>query len=353
MTLPPSRLRSARRATRSGGFTLIEMIIAMSIVAIILAATSVTLQRQAENVGDMQEMTYSERTVQTLFSKIEDRLDFAQGQNPVTTLIAGLSSGGTASAAVAETMGFPYEGTLVIEPGSANAERIRYESLVPGASELRQLTRGERGTASSSHPSGATVLWEGVAFPIADQVAPPPGTFDGQTDDLRGPLFYSGDGVGFSYRRPVDPANTGTYIDGDTIRWGATVEGGDSVDGCAAITYRAVAQITEATRGWDLNNDGDLADTFDIGRFSDLGWDAVDPLRGASSLDLVSPIFLQEVDNYGGDLDGDGFDDPIFLWTPGSGRLRIRVFALLGDVGGRDVVRRFETVLYLRNGSAN
>ena len=52
-------------------------------------------------------------------------------------------------------------------------------------------------------------------------------------------------------------------------------------------------------------------------------------------------------------MDGDGLQDPMFLWTPESGRLRVRLFALVGDVGGRDVIRRFETVLYLRNGSAD
>ena len=42
----------------------------------------------------------------------------------------------------------------------------------------------------------------------------------------------------------------------------------------------------------------------------------------------------------------------MFLWTPASGRLRIRMFALLGDVNDREIVKRFETVLYLRNGAA-
>lgn len=343
--------RSARSTIRRG-FTLVELLIALTIVTIILAATSVTLQREAENVSNMQQLTNSERAVQTVLSKIEDRLDFGQGIDPVTSVVGGISSVDTGSLALAETLGFPFEGTLLVDPGGIGEERIEYADLVPGASEVRNLTRGVKGTSAAAHAGGTLALWEGAAFPIEDQVGPGADEFDGRTDDLRGPLFYRGDGIGFAYRRPVDPAGTGSYMDGGGIRWGATITGTDSEDACAAIAFRPVARISEAVRGWDLNNDGDLVDTFDLGRICDLGWDAVDPTRGTSSLDLVSAIFLQEVDNYGGDLDGDGFDDPMFLWTAASGRLRIRLFALLGDVGGRDVVRRFETVLYLRNGAA-
>ncbi len=344
---------ATRRSAAQSGFTLIEMMVALTIVSIILVATAASLQREAESVGELQRLSYSERLIQDLFSKIEQRLDFGQGINPTTTLAAGMSSGGTAGLVVQDPLGFPHEGTIVIEPGSLSEERVAYTELAPGISELATLTRGARGTNATAHPSNSVVLWEGVSFPIENQVAPAVGTFDGQTNDLRGPTFFRGDGVGFTYRRPVDPAGTGTFIDGSDIRWGATVGGADSTDGCACLVFSPIGVVTEAERNFDINNDGDLDDAFDLGGISDLAWNTVDPALGTSSLELVSPILLQEQNNYGGDLDGDGFDDPMFLWTPDSGRLRIRLFALLGDVNSREVVKRFETVLYLRNGASN
>lgn len=346
------RMRQGRQP-RPSGFTLVEMMIALTIVSIILLATAASLQREAESVGELQRLSYSERLIQDLFTKIEQRLDFSQGVNPTTTLASDLSGGGTAGFVIQETLGFPFEGTAIIEPGTAAEERVTYSSLAPGVSELAQLVRGVRGTAPTGHPANSVVLWEGVSFPIEDQVAPAAGTFDGQTDDLRGPVFYRGDGVGFTYRRPVDPAATGTFIDAGGIRWGATVGGADTTDGCACLVFSPIGVVTEAERNFDINNDGDMDDTFDLGGISDLAWNIINPALGTSSLELVSPILLQEQDNYGGDLNGDGFDDPMFLWTPDSGRLRIRLFALLGDVNGREIVKRFETVLYLRNGAAN
>jgi prepilin-type N-terminal cleavage/methylation domain-containing protein len=334
------------------GFTLVEMMISLTIVSIILLATAASLQREAESISQLQKLSYSERMIQDLFTKIEQRVDFGQGINPTTTLAAGLSSGETTGLVVQEPLGFPYEGTIVIEPGTASEERVTYTSLAPNVSELAQLTRGVRGTGPTGHAANSLVLWEGISFPIEDQVAPAAGTFDGQTDDLRGQIFYRGDGVGFAYRRPVDPAGTGTFIDAGDIRWGATVGGADTSDGCACLVFSPIGVVTEAERNFDINNDGDLLDTFDLGGITDLAWNSVDPDLGTSSLELVSPILLQEQDNYGADLNGDGFNDPMFLWTPASGRLRIRMFALLGDVNDREIVKRFETVLYLRNGAA-
>ncbi len=335
------------------GFTLIEVTIALAVVSVILLATSAALQKEAENVSDMQRMSYSERLIQDLFTKIEQRLDFSQGLNSETTLTTGLSTAGTSSVVLADSLGFPFEGFATIEPGTGTEEVIEFKAIDPGNEALETLVRGQRGTPAVSHPSGSPIIWEGYSYPIEDQTTPTAGSFDGQTNDLRGPLFFRGDGVGFCYRKPIDPAGTGSFIGPTGIRWGATVGGTDTEDGCSALVFRPVAQITEAGRNFDINRDGDMDDAFDVGRISDLGWNTVDPSLGTSRVDLVSPIILQEIDNYGGDMDGDGFDDPMFLWSPDSGRLRIRLFALLGDVRGREVVRRFETVIYLRNGAAD
>jgi hypothetical protein len=58
---------------------------------------------------------------------------------------------------------------------------------------------------------------------------------------------------------------------------------------------------------------------------------------------------LQERCNRGGDLDGDGFDDPLFLWDPMARRLHVRIFVLGNGVEEMPLVRRVESVIYLRN----
>jgi len=60
---------------------------------------------------------------------------------------------------------------------------------------------------------------------------------------------------------------------------------------------------------------------------------------------------LQERCNWGSDLDGDGFDDPLFMWEPETGCLHVRLFLAAGTVNGRQSVREIESILYLRNGA--
>ena len=236
----PGRLRKA-------GFTLIEVTIAMAIVSVILLATTAALQKEAENASDMQRLSYSERLIQDLFTKIEQRLDFSQGMNSETTLSSGLSTAGTSSVVLADSLGFPFQGFATIEPGTGTEEVIEFTAIDPDNEALESLKRGQRGTPAVSHPSGSQIIWEGYSYPIEDQTAPTAGTFDGQTNDLRGPLFFRGDGVGFCYRKPIDPAGTGSFIGPTGIRWGATVGGADTEDGCAALVFRPVAQITVPT----------------------------------------------------------------------------------------------------------
>jgi len=51
-------------------------------------------------------------------------------------------------------------------------------------------------------------------------------------------------------------------------------------------------------------------------------------------------------------MDDDGYQDPMFLWSADQGRLRLRFFVLAGTINGHEVVRRFETIIHLCNGSA-
>ena len=53
------------------------------------------------------------------------------------------------------------------------------------------------------------------------------------------------------------------------------------------------------------------------------------------------------------DLSGDGFDDPIFLWDASLGTLHVRLLLVVGNIETIPVVRRADTVLFLRNGAGS
>ncbi|MEZ6020169.1 MAG: hypothetical protein R3F17_08725 [Planctomycetota bacterium] len=101
----------------------------------------------------------------------------------------------------------------------------------------------------------------------------------------------------------------------------------------------------------DLNLDGDTADTFDVGQIMLLRWDAMANGAADTEVALCPPIVLQEVCNYGADLNNDGFEDPMFLWDPTDGSLRVQLFIVSGTHNGRAQLSRTATTIYLRNGA--
>ncbi|MEZ6015367.1 MAG: type II secretion system protein [Planctomycetota bacterium] len=337
---------------KRAGFTLIELSISMAIMAMIMVFMTVQLQQEARGLRQLQAVSNQERVVNDLLTKIEAHLDFAQGVIPSATLASSLPAGESFVVDLDDTDGFPDIGVLLIDAGTGAEERVRYADYDPVAGAMLQLERGAQGGAARAHAGGATVLWSGSAAVLDEQTAPAAGSFDGQSRELMDDLFYRGDGTGFSYRVPVDPAGGTNFLTATGVRWGSNIGGRPTEDGRACIYFEPVAQITEADRNFDFNGDGDLADTFDLGRIRQRAWDAADGDNASSDIPLCPPIVLQERNNWGGDLDNDGFEDPIFLWAPQSGRLRIRIFAIVGAVNRTEIVKRHETVIHLRNGAA-
>lgn len=334
------------------GFTLVELTISMAILSALMVFMTVHMQREARGMRQLQSLSQQERVVSDLMMKIEAQLDFAQGEVPTATLASSLPSGETFVVDVDSTGSFPDQGILLINAGNGAEERIRYTDTDPATGAILQLERGAQGGAARSHAGGAVVLWAGTAAVLEEQAAPLAGSFDGQSRELLADLFFRGDGTGFSYRVPVDPAGGTNFLTPTGVRWGAPIGGRPTEDGRACIYFEPVAVIREVDRNFDFNRDGDLLDTFDLGRIRQRAWDAVDGDNASSDVPLCPPMVLQERDAWGADLDNDGFEDPMFLWTPQSGRLRIRVFALVGTINGAEVVKRYETLLHLRNGAA-
>jgi hypothetical protein len=89
-------------------------------------------------------------------------------------------------------------------------------------------------------------------------------------------------------------------------------------------------------------------DVFEIGQLRRLIWDTSDPSR-VEELGLGPSNVIQERCNHGGDLDGDGFADPLFLWNAETNLLHVRLFLLGASRRDMPIVRKVESVLFLRN----
>ena len=332
------------------GMTLIELMIALVVLSLVMTGLLGSMQREASVLADMTNTTARERTAAEMLGRLESLLEYAAGATPRAFLVSDMAAGETLEITVDSNQGFPPFGFLLLEPGTAWEERVQYADLDPVTNKFTDLTPGARCTGESGHNTGLPVLWAGLGLALDDQVAPPADQWDGRLDTDTGPVFFRGDATAFSFRIPTDPGGKGEYFDDDGIKWGAAVGGADTLEGWAALRYDAVLELREDVEGRDLNRDGDVVDVFDLGRIELVTWNAF-AAGPPTRVRLCPPIVMQERCNEGGDLDGDGFDDPIFVWFPMEGRLEVRLFLALGHVNGRQVIRRTSSTIHLRNGA--
>jgi len=335
--------------------TLIEILFAAGIVMMIMLTSMQVMQRDAKLSQATIGITVAETRAQAMLYELERELADARGHTPVTQLTQSLASGSNATVSVIATTGFPPNGTLLIDRGTGSEEWIAYDSLDTALSTVQATARGLQCSDDTSHAAPATVLWGGVGEPLASQQNPPAGSWDGRTLVLGNPVFFRGDGTGFCYQVPIDltGSNPPNYLVGDDVQWGALVQGANgppypTTDGWHALVFDPVRVIQEATTGDDINLDGDTDDTFDVGQIRRLTWDATAP-NNLTDVGLGPRVVLQERCNWGGDLDGDGFDDPLFLWDQSRQELTIRLF-VIGDTNrNMPIVRRVESLTFLRN----
>ena len=334
------------RRSQAAGFTVLEMVFASSLVLVVMGVAFQAIHRETQALRVATALGDAEAGLQETLARLEGSLRFSRGYTPNAWSQSALGPADTILS-VDSTEAFPNDGWLVVNPGQANEERMQYTGLTPDA-ELRGLQRGMACTPGSAHGTGSQVLWAGSALPIADQVAPPPSQFDGQSAEPGGALFFRGPGCGFSYCAPVDPTGGTDYLVGTDVQWGAVVDGTPLVGGGAAVYFAPRDTAVEATLAIDLNQDGDQDDAFDVGQLRLRCWDAANPAAGSTDVALSSPMLIQEQCNWGGDLDGDGFEDPMFLWDEERRRLRVRLFALVSMDEGT-VLRQAQTTLFLKN----
>ncbi len=335
------------------GYSLLELSVSVSLFIIVLLSSLALIERDTR----LSQATISIHTVEILAQEmlfdIERELASAQGANPMAIVTSDLAAGATDALTVDSTLGFPASGTLLLDRGTPQEERITYASLAADQVRFLDLDRAQMCTDSNSHASGGELVWMGLAEPLELQDDPPADTYDGIALEARGPVFYRGDGTGFSYRVPVDPDQVpGTapdFMDGDELQWGATVGGAEVLAGWACIQFVPTGAYTEAQTGDDLNGDGDTDDVFEIGQLRKRTWNVADPTAPVFDLGLGPRAVIQERCNYGGDLDNDGFDDPIFLWDKERRQLHVRLMILGLTRSDMPVLRQVESVMFLRN----
>lgn len=345
----PSPFQAPLHSPRAGGL-LMETVVAVSLFAVVLLASMAMVESGRRFSSSSMQITAVEDLAQQMLFRMERELASATGSAPKVSLPGPLDAGEAAGVTVSSTQGFPPRGTLVLERGTQREERIAYTGLA-GGNRFTGLLRGQQCTNDVRHPGddGRDHLWGGLAEPLSNQEAPGAGDYDGIALEEGQPVFFRGDGTGFSYRVPVDPSGADNPLAGHDLFFGADVRGvGPTTHGWMALVFEPSGAYEEATTGDDVNKDGDAADVFELGQMRRLTWDTRAP-EALEELGLGPASVLQERCNRGGDLDGDGFADPLFLWSPEASLLHVRLF-LLG--AGRDdmpVVRKVEAVMFLRN----
>jgi len=337
------------KQTRRAGFTLVETAIAATLFGLVVMGIVMVSVRDDQMAKSTLTIGVAEVRAQQMLAALQDEFVHARGAAPRAVLTVNLASNDTTGLTVDSTLGFPNSGILLIDRGNGSVERLSYSGLDGTGSRFLGLARGLQCTTAGGHGQGADVLWGGLAEPILLQQNPSANLFDGRARGSTGPVFFRGDGTGFSYRVPVDPAGGDDYLVGGDVRWGATVGNLQTATGWAAVVFEPRFTYEEATIQHDLNADGDTADTFDVGQLRRRTWNTADATIQASDLGLGPTVIVQERCNWGGDLNGDGFDDPMFLWDANTRRLHVKIHVLGMNSTNAPIMRAVETTVFLRN----
>ena len=328
------------------------------VVFVVIFVSTLAIVESGRRPTRVLEIARAEGRAQRMLFRLEEELAGALGARPASLLTEEATAGDRRRLGVASLVGFPPRG--IVQVGGAAAEHVAYARLGPGAGAppedpgtaggLLDLERGVQCTAPAAHPAGTEVIWTGLAEPLRNlSDLGPGGTIprepDGTSLEAGFPTPFRGTGTGFSYRLPlVTSAGSGQ---GELVL-GARTEDGTVPGGWMALEFRPRSVFDEADAGVDANHDGDRGDLFDVGSLWRVAWDAE---TGAvlEEVELGPPAILQETCNRGGDLDGDAYDDPIFLWNPESQVLRIRLFLVGRSLEGEPIVRGVSATLLLRN----
>ncbi|MEW6071922.1 MAG: hypothetical protein AB1726_04905 [Planctomycetota bacterium] len=337
-----------RRSAR--GTTVLELVIVLSLFTVVFLSSLAMIESGRRFSSSTIGIATAEELAQQMLFRIEHELADATGLELNVVLTEDFPSYEKTMLRVDSTLGFPPRGRILLERGTTREERISYDTLEADQVTFRDLERGLQGTQAALHPDHSEAMWVGLAEPLELQVDPPAADFDGIANEDGRPVYFRGDGTGFAYRLPIDPTGGDNPLNGEDLFWGAEIPGaGPSLAGYLALSYEPRGAYAEADTADDLNGDGDTQDVFDVGQIRRYTWAATSPGGPVEDIGLGPMVILQEQGNWGGDLDHDGFDDPIFLWDKDLNLLHVRLFVLGTAVREMPIVREVESLLFLRN----
>lgn len=340
------------QASPRAGYSAIELAFSVTIFVVVLLSSLAMVDRDTHLARSALGIGAVENMAQEMLFELEKELVNATAKDTTTWLATAVGTGDT-PITVGSTRGFPPQSELVIDRENGGREVVGYTTWDFGAGTFTGLDRGLECTSDTGHGDNSSVFWNGWAQVLDVQPAPGVALLNtNQALEPTGGVFYRGAGTGFAYRVPIDindPVDGTNYLSGDDITWGAVLNGQDPLDCDMALYFAPRAVISEVTTGDDINRDGDTADVFDLGQIRRVIWNYRDPNAQTLDIGLGPTAILQERCNYGGDLDADGFGDPIFLWNDNNRQLHVRVFIVGQSVADVPVVRQVESIIYLRN----
>jgi len=172
----------------------------------------------------------------------------------------------------------------------------------------------------------------------------PPG---GTTPPVADPLPDAG-AQNYEYFVPVDWDNDGDTVDDNlAVDWGQEGPRGVTLDAVTNLRFVKTATYDEKTQKFDLNRDGDMNDSFDIGHLEEALYSTTKVTGNPTFVRPITPdIVIQVAGQTVGDINSDGNDDPIFQFD--SGKLKVKLF-VTNLKESSPIFQLFETSIPLRN----
>ena len=192
---------------------LVETLIAISLFSVVLLSSMALVESGRRFSSTTLQITNVEDLAQQMLFRMENELANAHGERVLTTLTAPLAAGEVGTLQVsAANQGFPPHGTLLLERGRPNEERIAYQGIAD-ANHFR-VPRAASSTLAMNHAADSSLRSViGLVEPLANQTNPTASDYDGIALK-RQPVYFRGDGTGFVLV-PVDRAAA-------TTRWSDT-----------------------------------------------------------------------------------------------------------------------------------
>ena len=327
---------------------MLEVAISVTLFTVVILSAMSMIESGGKLSRSTLEVAAVEEQSQGMLYRLERELANASIWTDGTSALgADLGAGATDAMILDSSLGFPPFGWVVLAPGTAGEEICRYEALDADEETLRTLTRAQGCTEASGFAGQATdVYWAGHAEWLGEIAPPLPG--DRVTIEEGVQVAFRGSGAGFTFEKPVDPTGGNNVLNRDDLFWGADFgPAGPTETGKIAFYFEPKTAFVEADERHDLNEDGDFGDTFDVGQIRRISWDTTNP-GVYEDVGLGPSAVVQERCNWGGDLNDDGFADPLFLWNPNTRMLHVRI-TMVGHSREMPITRTIESYTFLRN----